>query len=44
MTIDKNIIPENIPLDIVYDDNEIIIVNKKPGMVVHPSFGHYSGL
>ena len=41
--IDKNIIPENIPLDIVYDDNEIIIVNKKPGMVVHPSFGHYSG-
>ena len=41
--LDKSIIPENIPLDILYDDNHIIIVNKKPGMVVHPSFGHYSG-
>ena len=41
--LDKSIIPENIPLDIVYDDDQIIVVNKKPGMVVHPSFGHYSG-
>ena len=41
--LDKSINPENIPLDILYDDNDIIIVNKKPGMVVHPSFGHYSG-
>ena len=41
--LDKSITPENIPLDILYDDNDIIIVNKKPGMVVHPSFGHYSG-
>ena len=41
--IDKSIVPENIPLNIIYDDNDIIVVNKKPGMVVHPSFGHYSG-
>jgi len=37
------IIPENIPLDIVYEDDSLLVVNKKPGMVVHPSFGHYSG-
>lgn len=35
--------PENIPLDIVYEDEDIIIVNKPKGMVVHPSPGHYSG-
>jgi len=35
--------PENIPLDIVFEDNDLIIINKKPDMVVHPSFGHYSG-
>jgi len=37
------IIAENIPLDIHYEDDDIIIINKKPGMVVHPSYGHYSG-
>lgn len=37
------IIPENIPLNIVYEDDQLIVVNKKPGMVVHPSYGHYSG-
>ncbi len=37
------IIAEDIPLDIVYEDDELLIVNKKPGMVVHPSYGHYSG-
>lgn len=37
------IIAEDIPLDIRYEDDDIIIVNKKPGMVVHPSYGHYSG-
>ena len=37
------LIPENIPLNIVYEDNQLIIVNKNPGMVVHPSYGHYSG-
>ena len=35
--------PEDIPLDIVYEDNDIIIVNKPKGMVVHPAPGHYSG-
>ena len=35
--------PENIPLDIVYEDEDIIIVNKPKGMVVHPSAGHTSG-
>ncbi len=37
------IIAEDIPLDIQYEDDDILIVNKKPGMVVHPSYGHYSG-
>ena len=37
------IIPENIPLNIVYEDDVLIIVNKPAGMVVHPSYGHYSG-
>jgi len=34
---------ENIPLDIVYEDGELIVVNKPKGMVVHPSVGHPSG-
>lgn len=34
---------ENIPLDILYEDNDILIVNKPKGMVVHPAPGHYSG-
>lgn len=38
-----NIQPENIPLDIVYEDEDIIIVNKEQGMVVHPAPGHYTG-
>lgn len=37
------IIPEDIPLDIVYEDEELMVVNKPAGMVVHPSYGHYSG-
>jgi 23S rRNA pseudouridine1911/1915/1917 synthase len=37
------IIPEDIPLNIVYEDESFLIVNKSPGMVVHPSYGHYSG-
>ena len=36
------ILPENIPLDILYEDDDLIIVNKPKGMVVHPSIGHYS--
>lgn len=35
--------PENIPLDIVYEDEDVIVVNKPRGMVVHPAPGHYSG-
>ncbi|RUT78463.1 RluA family pseudouridine synthase [Ancylomarina longa] len=37
------IIAEDIPLNIVYEDDAFLIVNKNPGMVVHPSYGHYSG-
>jgi len=38
-----DIVPENIPLDIIYEDDDLIIVNKPKGMVVHPAAGHYSG-
>lgn len=34
---------ENIPLDIVYEDNDLLVVNKPKGMVVHPAAGNYSG-
>ncbi len=37
------LIPQDIPINIVFEDEEIIIVNKEPGMVVHPGFGNYSG-
>ena len=37
------LIPEDIPLDIVYEDNSFIIVNKPSNMVVHPGFGNYTG-
>lgn len=37
-----DILPENIPLDIVYEDDYLLVVNKKSGMVVHPALGHYS--
>ena len=37
------ILPENIPLDINYEDDYIVLVNKKPGMVVHPAYGNYTG-
>ncbi|MCD8338120.1 MAG: RluA family pseudouridine synthase [Lachnospiraceae bacterium] len=40
---DLDVIPENIPLDILYEDEDLIIVNKPKGMVVHPAAGHYSG-
>ena len=35
--------PENIPLDVVYEDDDIIVINKKEGMIVHPAPGIYSG-
>lgn len=37
------LIPQDIPINIVYEDNEIIIINKEPGMVVHPGYGNYTG-
>ena len=41
--IEPEIIAENIPLDILFEDDDLIIVNKPKGMVVHPSAGHHSG-
>ena len=38
-----NITPEDIPLDIVYEDSSLLVVNKPQGMVVHPACGNYSG-
>ena len=38
-----NLIPQEIPLDIIYEDNDIIIVNKAKGMVVHPGNGNLDG-
>lgn len=37
------ILPEPIPLDILYEDEDVILINKPKGMVVHPAAGHYSG-
>lgn len=37
------LVAEDIPLNIVYEDDEVIVVNKEPGMVVHPGHGNYSG-
>jgi 23S rRNA pseudouridine1911/1915/1917 synthase len=41
--VEPAIAPENIPLDILYEDADVIVVNKPKGMVVHPAAGHYSG-
>lgn len=40
---DTEVYPENIPLDIVYEDEDVILVNKPAGMVVHPGFNNYTG-
>ncbi len=37
------IIPEDIPLNIVYEDEQLVVINKPPGLVVHPGHGNYSG-
>jgi 23S rRNA pseudouridine1911/1915/1917 synthase len=37
------IIPENIPIHIVYEDDDLVVVNKQPGLVVHPGHGNYTG-
>ena len=40
---ENTIIPQDIPIDIVYEDEQVVVVNKQPGMVVHPGHGNYSG-
>ncbi|MDY4411013.1 MAG: RluA family pseudouridine synthase [Prevotella sp.] len=40
---DSTILPEDIPLDIVYEDDDVMVVNKRAGMVVHPGAGNFSG-
>lgn len=37
------ILPENIPLDIIYEDEEVLVLNKPAGMVVHPAYGNWNG-
>ncbi|MCS3868218.1 23S rRNA pseudouridine1911/1915/1917 synthase [Chryseobacterium ginsenosidimutans] len=37
------IIPQNIPINIVYEDDDLVVVDKEPGMVVHPGFGNWDG-
>ncbi len=43
MAQEIEIVPEDIPLDILYEDEDVLVVNKPKGMVVHPSAGHYTG-
>lgn len=40
---DREIIPEDIPLNIVYEDDDVVVINKEPGLVVHPGYGNYRG-
>lgn len=40
---DYTIVPQDIPIDIVYEDDDIILVNKQPDLVVHPGFGNFDG-
>ena len=40
---EPDILPEALPLDILYEDRDVIVVNKPKGMVVHPAPGHYTG-
>lgn len=40
---DTEVIPENIPLNIVYEDNHLLVINKPAGMVVHPAYQNWSG-
>lgn len=43
LEVDNEIKAENIPLDIIYEDDHLLVVNKEQGMVVHPAPGNYSG-
>lgn len=40
---DLTIVPQDIPINIVYEDDDILLVNKQPGLVVHPGFGNFDG-
>ncbi len=40
---DLELIPENIPLTILYEDDDVLVINKQAGLVVHPGYGNYSG-
>jgi 23S rRNA pseudouridine1911/1915/1917 synthase len=40
---DTEVYPEDIPIDIIFEDDDVILVNKDPGMVVHPGFNNYTG-
>ena len=40
---DKTIIPEDIPLDVVYEDDDVLVINKPAGLVVHPGHGNFTG-
>ncbi|MCR4890600.1 MAG: RluA family pseudouridine synthase [Lachnospiraceae bacterium] len=40
---EMDILPEDIPLEILYEDSDVLVINKPKGMVVHPAPGHYSG-
>lgn len=42
-SVEPDIEPENIALDVLYEDKDVIVINKPKGMVVHPAAGHYSG-
>jgi 23S rRNA pseudouridine1911/1915/1917 synthase len=39
----NELVPQDLPIDITYEDEDLIIVNKAPGMVVHPAYGNYTG-
>lgn len=41
--VELNVLPENIPIEIVFEDEHLLVVNKPKGMVVHPAAGNYSG-
>ena len=43
LNYDIDIVPEDIPIDIIYEDDDLLVINKKSGMVVHPAPGHYTG-
>jgi 23S rRNA pseudouridine1911/1915/1917 synthase len=40
---DTDVVPENIPLDIVYEDDHVLVINKAAGMVVHPAYNNWTG-